>query len=221
MAGELGRILFFYSYLIFMYFLMLNMLLAIIVDSYEHMKENIGDHVPTVWSDLADLVRQMYNIRKSKNRKSQTGDAYLSHEQVVHHFDEMLNTDAVNRDIQSHLEREQDETTLNINGFVVDRSNLQRVFAAHILKDERSVTDYRKVMSRDEIVPLVDTLLAHFGKAKRGCSSFEPKPKEDSEKTLKQKLSSRNVKIAPMEEHGKQTEAFDVQLPLDDDSGVI
>lgn len=112
MAGELGRILFFYSYLIFMYFLMLNMLLAIIVDSYEHMKENIGDHVPTVWSDLADLARQMYNVRKSKNRKTQTGDAYLSHEQVVHHFDKMLNTDAVNRDIQSHLQREQDGTVL-------------------------------------------------------------------------------------------------------------
>merc|ERR1739848_548194 len=76
MAGELGRILFFYTYLIFVYFLMLNMLLAIIVDSYEHMKENIGENVPTVWSDLADLVRQMYNIRKSKNRKMQNGDAY-------------------------------------------------------------------------------------------------------------------------------------------------
>ena len=83
------------------------------------------------------------------------------------------------------------------------------------------MTDYRKVMSRDEIDPLVDTLLAHFGKAKRGCLSFEPKPKEDPEKTLKQKLSLRSSKITPIEEHGKQSEAFDVKLPLDDDNDDV
>ena len=83
------------------------------------------------------------------------------------------------------------------------------------------MTDYRKVMNHDDIDPLVDTLLAHFGKAKRGCSSCEPKPKEDSEKTLEKKLSLRSTKIAPMEQHGKQSEPFDVKLPLDEDNGVV
>ena len=86
------------------------MLLAIIVDSYEHMKEWIGDNVPTVWSDLKDLMSQMFNIRKSKNKKSQNGEAYLSHEQMVGHFDAMLHTDAVDRDVKSSLEREKDGT---------------------------------------------------------------------------------------------------------------
>merc|ERR1712048_723380 len=107
-AGEMGRILYFYTYLVFVYFLMLNMLLAIIVDSYEHMKESIGENVPTVWADLQDLMRQMYNIRKTKNKKSRNGEAYLSHEQMVDHFDAMLHTDAVNRDIKSSEEREKD-----------------------------------------------------------------------------------------------------------------
>ena len=86
------------------------MLLAIIVDSYEHMKESIADNVPTVWSDLQDLMRQMYSIRKSKGEKSRNGEAYLSHEQMASHFDAMLHTDAVKRDVKSSLEREKDGT---------------------------------------------------------------------------------------------------------------
>ena len=84
------------------------MLLAIIVDSFQNMNKSIGDNVPTVWSDLQDLMSQMYSIRKTKNKKSLDGEAYLSHEEMVGHFDAMLHTDAVERDIKSSLEREMD-----------------------------------------------------------------------------------------------------------------
>ena len=104
------RILYFYSYLVIFFFLMLNMLLAIIVDSYEHVKGSLGDNVPSVWTDIFELVKQSFNIATHKT-KSQDGEAYLlSHEQMVNHFDEMLHTDAVDRDIQSSLEREKDGT---------------------------------------------------------------------------------------------------------------
>ena len=80
---------------------------------------------------------------------------------------------------------------LNIDGFEVDRSNLQRIFAAHILKDERSVMYPHEGMDRKHIDPLVDTLLKHFGKPKkpRGCCSDEGNPK---------KLSQKEVKIVPL-----------------------
>ena len=91
---------------------MLNMLLAIIVDSYEHVKASLGNDTPPVWTDLFDLVKQTFNIAKH-NKKSKKGEAYLlSHEQMVDHFDEMLHTDAVKRDIKSHIEREQDGAIL-------------------------------------------------------------------------------------------------------------
>ena len=73
-------------------------------------------------------------------------------------------------------------SVLNINGFKVDRSNLKRIFAAHILKDERSVKTNRTVMERDNIDPLVDTLLAHFGQSKLGCCAAKPKNKTTAPK---------------------------------------
>ena len=72
---------------------------------------------------------------------------------------------------------------LNINGFKVDRSNLKRIFAAHIAKDEQSMKNPNELMSRRHIDPLVDTLLKHFGKArsgKGGCFSDKKKAKRTS-----------------------------------------
>ena len=83
-------------------------------------------------------------------------------------------------------------SVLNINGFKVDRSTLTRIFNAHILKEERSVKGQRTVMDRENIGPLVDTLLAQFGQSRGGCWSC------DSEKNMS--------KITPMENDGKQEE---------------
>ena len=70
---------------------------------------------------------------------------------------------------------------LNINGFKVDRSNLKRIFAAHIAKDEQSMKNPNELMSRRHIDPLVDTLLKHFGKARSGgCFSDNKKTKKTS-----------------------------------------
>ena len=107
-----SRILYFYSYIAIMFFLMLNMLLAIIVDSYENMKENIEDNVPSVWTDLMDLVTQSYNVFKHKKNS-------ISHEQVLGHFDELMHTEAVERDIQSHLEREKDGSMFHFSEFIL------------------------------------------------------------------------------------------------------
>ena len=102
---EWNRILYFYSYIVIMLFLMLNMFLAIVVDSYEHMKENIEDNVPSVWTDLVDLVTQSYNVFKHKKYS-------ISHEQALGHFDELMHTEAVQRDIQAHQQREKDGSVL-------------------------------------------------------------------------------------------------------------
>ena len=113
-----NRILYFYSYIVIMFFLMLNMFLAIVVDSYEHMKESIGDHVPPVWTDVIDLVTQTVNIAKYK-KKDDGREGCLSHEQVLGHFDNLMHTEAVDRDIQSHLEREKDGSVFHFSEFIL------------------------------------------------------------------------------------------------------
>jgi hypothetical protein len=148
---------------------MLNMLLAIIVDSYEHMKETVGDRAPPAWTDLMDLVKQSYKIAKYK-KQIRDGKGCLSHEQLLERFDELMHTKAVESDIKSQEEREKDVLMLNIDGYEVDRSNLTRIFAAHIAKDERSGTNPEEILGREHIDPLVDTLLKHFGTTRRGCS---------------------------------------------------
>ena len=109
-----NRILYFYSYIGVCYFLILNMLLAIIVESYQKVKESFGDNVPPVWTDLADLATQSLNIAKYKKRNIH-GDACLSHEQVLEHFDELVHTAHTKRDVESHLEREKDGSVIYFN----------------------------------------------------------------------------------------------------------
>ena len=108
-----ARIVCFYSYIVIVWFLMLNMLLAIIVDSYEHMKETVGDRAPPAWTDLMDLVKQSYKIAKYK-KQVRDGKGCLSHEQVLERFDELLHTEAVENDIKSQEEREKDGLILHI-----------------------------------------------------------------------------------------------------------
>ena len=134
-----NRILYFYSYIVIMFFLMLNMFLAIVVDSYEHMKESIGDHVPPVWTDVIDLVTQTVNI--AKHKKGDGREGCLSHEQVLDHFDNLMHTEAVDRDIQSHLEREKDGSIFHVSEFIL-RQNICVFFLFYILYQPALSTSY-------------------------------------------------------------------------------
>ena len=89
---------------------------------------------------------------------------------------------------------------LNINGFKVDRSNLKRIFAAHIAKDEQSMKNPNELMSRRHIDPLVDTLLKHFGKARSGTGGcFSDKKKTKRTSVVPQSISPVNEhKIVPV-----------------------
>ena len=82
--------------------------------------------------------------------------------------------------------------TLNIDGYEVDRSNLTRIFAAHIAKDERSGTNPEEILGREHIDPLVDTLLKHFGKTRRGCCSGQSQ----------KKMTAKEVQVAPVDDNG-------------------
>ena len=86
---------------------------------------------------------------------------------------------------------------LNIDGFEVDRSNLKRIIAAHIAKDERDRNDLdsNELMNRGQIDPLVDTLLKHFGKARSG-GCFSDNKRVD--------VSGNDPKIVPVNDGGKE-----------------
>merc|ERR1719253_1603769 len=77
-AGRLPAIIWFWIFMMLVNMVMLNMLLAVIMDVYTEVRGAIGSHAETLWSQSWEIFRRRRELRLG-NR--------VSLEHVQHHID--------------------------------------------------------------------------------------------------------------------------------------
>jgi len=148
--------IYFISYVFINVWIMLNVLVGILVDSYLKVKQ-ASLNAPTIFHEVHDLVIQ--NFKSLRHNAKKYPDQYVEHEKLVELLDLWLDT-----------KKKEEEELINAkkgrrisveNDFTMDRSDLHRIIRAHNSKMGYDHQDERADNSNIDLA--VNTLIAHFG----------------------------------------------------------
>jgi len=149
--------IYFISYVFINVWIMLNVLVGILVDSYLKVKQ-ASVNAPTIFHEARDLLMQ--NLKRLRHSAQKYPDQYVEHEKLVELLDLWLDT---KKKEEEEIINAKKGRRISIEGdFTMDRMDLHRIIRAHNAKMGYDIQDERTDNSKIDIA--VNTLISHFGK---------------------------------------------------------
>jgi len=155
-VSSLVHNLYFATFVFLNVWIMLNVLVGILVEAYLTVKQKSGI-APTIFHEVRDLLRQQINVFRYRPTKKNP-DKFTDHDNLIKMLDVWLDTANKKED---QLLGSKTERRIVIDGFEMDRADLQRIIRAHLTKLDNPELDGEKEDAHINLA--VRTLVAHFG----------------------------------------------------------